>query len=139
MEDMTTEKKLQLVQQIRTRQNRNQYDLSARERILYGYTSSNITPLSCRKSYAENTYATNFTSPVCSDEKSTSESLKFRSALACMLLLFAILFDYFKIAPVGIEMKQIFQIIAADYQNNMTEFVETMTGENVIDRPSKNG
>lgn len=118
MDDITVEKKMQLVQQIRSQHNRNQYDLSARERILHGYS-------------------VDFTSPVGSDEKSTSESLKFRSALAVMLLLFSILFDYFKIAPVGIEMNQIFQMIAADYQKNVSEYVETMTRESVSNSPSQ--
>lgn len=39
-ENITVEKKLQLVQQLRSQYNRNLYDLNNRERILYGKESS---------------------------------------------------------------------------------------------------
>ena len=43
MSDVTMDQKLQLVQQVRARYHEDQFDLSNRERILYG--RSDITPV----------------------------------------------------------------------------------------------
>lgn len=40
------------------------------------------------------------------------ESFKYRSAIAVMLLVFAIIFDVLGLKPFGIEMEQIFETIA---------------------------
>ena len=39
MSNVTTEQKLQLVQQVRSRYHEDQYDMSNRERLLYGRSS----------------------------------------------------------------------------------------------------
>lgn len=110
MDDITMEKKMKLVQQIRNQYNQNQHDLSNREQILYE------------------------TSTINSDEGVVAaESLKLRSALAVMLLLFTILFDLMGITPAGIEMQKVFETIAADYQENITAFVDAMTEENILE------
>ena len=117
MDDITTEKKLELIHQIRSQHNKNQYDLSNREHILYGKTS----------------YRTTVDREIVPEEIATSESLKFRSVLAGMLLVFAILFDYFGVQPGGMQMQQIFNMIAADYQENVSSFINTMSTENFLE------
>ncbi len=98
MSNINTEQKLQIVQQIRSQYNQNKYDMSNRERILYHKTTTN--------EYA----------PISS---SGNESLKSRFALSVIIFIFVILFDFFKINPAGIEMQQIFDVIATDYQENI--------------------
>lgn len=122
MDDITMEKRLELVQQVRSQYHQNQYDLSNRERILYGRTS--------RKSSAERDAA----SPdmALSDSKTpegagTSGSLRLRAVLAGALVLAVILADRFGLRPAGMEMNQIFQLLSEDYQENVEEFVETLT------------
>lgn len=114
MTDISTEQKLQLVQQIRSQYNKNQYDMSNRERILYGRTSGNTSNIA---SYPEKQY--NFATEYSVNDiekKASSESFKMRCILAAMLVVFALLFDVLEIKPLGIEMEQIFQIIA---ENNI--------------------
>ncbi len=122
MDDTTIEKKLQLVQQIRSQYNRNQYDMSNRERILYG--RGDVKQLI--------TDANN------NEEILVSESFKIRSVLAALLFIMVVVFDMFEITPAGIEMKQVFNIIAADYQENMTAFMDAMTEESILE-PQMNG
>ena len=44
MSNVTTEQRLRLIQQVRSRYHENQYDLSNRERILYGKSFTGETP-----------------------------------------------------------------------------------------------
>lgn len=114
MNEITTEQKIQLVQQIRNQNSQNRYDMSARERILYGSTppvaSSNITDTDNNKLIA-------------------SESLKCRGAIAAMLLIFAIVFEIMGVKLFGMEMEQIFTYISADYVDDVQEYVETMVNK----------
>ncbi len=111
MNDITMEKKLQLVQQIRSQYHQNQYDLSNREQILYGKIREEPK------------------------ETGTSESLKLRCAVAIVGFLFVILLDSRGISLFGLNMEQVFTYIAADYRESVTEFVETITGKIAIDSP----
>lgn len=134
MEDNTTiEKKLQLVKQIRSQYNQNQYDLSNREQILYGRASYKTPSASQSDSFHDIAHHGEASTINSSEDTSVaSESLKLRSALAAMLFVFAVLFDLLGVAPGGIKMKQVFEVIAADYQENMTAFVDAMTEENIL-------
>lgn len=109
MEDTSTEKKLQLVHQIRSQYHKNQFDMSNRERILYG------------SSYTFDTTPINTAMDIENNTTYSSQSLKFRSAVAIMLLLFSILFDTLHIKPAGIEMKEIFNMIESDYLKNIQD------------------
>lgn len=135
MEDNTTiEKKLQLVKQIRSQYNQNQYDLSNREQILYGRASYKAPSVSQSDSFHD---IVRRGEPAAinngmGDTAVASESLKLRSALAVMLFVFAVLFDLLGVAPAGVKMQQVFEVIAADYQENMTAFVDAMTEENIL-------
>lgn len=113
MEEISTEQKLQLVQQIRSQYNRNRYDMNHREQILYGRTSFLKERLSTSETEA--------------DVVLTSVSLKFRCALAALLFIFAVVSDFFGIEPLGLEMQQIFTYIAADYRESMSAYVETLS------------
>ena len=136
MEDNTTiEKKLQLVKQIRSQYNQNQYDLSNREQILYGRTSYKTPSLSRGDTFHDITHGDEASS-INGTEDTTlaSGSLKVRSMLAVMLVVFAILFDLLGVAPGGVKMQQVFNAIAADYQENMTAFVDAVTEENILSK-----
>lgn len=112
MEEISTEQKLQLVQQIRSQYNRNRYDMNHREQILYGRTSL---------------LKESSTSEAEADVALTSVSLKFRCALAALLFIFTVVSDFFGIKPLGLEMQQIFKYIAADYRESMIDYVETLS------------
>lgn len=129
MEEISTEQKLQLVQQIRSQYNKNRYDMSNREQILYGRTSGMAAALSYGNSYQEKTFRSENSVSTDSEpiDVTTSESLKFRCAIAAMLFIFAVVFDLFGVKPCGLEMEQIFASIAADYQENVKEYMETVT------------
>lgn len=137
MEDNTTiEKKLQLVKQIRSQYNQNQCDLSNREQILYGRISCK-TSLGSQNDSFHKIVRHGETTAINDAEDTTvsaSESLKLRSVLAAILFLFAILFDLFGVQPAGVKMQQVFEVIAADYQENMTAFVDAVTEENILSR-----
>lgn len=111
MDDITTEQKLQLVQQIRSQYHKNQYDMSNRERILYGHHNE-------QASFTDNT-----------ESNTVSESLKFRCILAVMLFMVVILFDQFGIKPFGMNMQQVFDVFAEDYRESMNEIAQTISSE----------
>lgn len=112
MADITTEQKLQLVQQIRSQYHKNQYDMSNRERILYGRsTKLNYEPSDKTYSHQEQASFTENT-----DCKTVSEFFRLRCILAVILFVFTILFDRLDINPAGIEMQQVFDAIAVDYK-----------------------
>uniref|UniRef100_UPI0040576159 hypothetical protein n=1 Tax=Acetatifactor sp. TaxID=1872090 RepID=UPI0040576159 len=129
MEEITTEQKLQLVQQIRDQYNKNRYDMSNREQILYGRTSGMPAPISYGNVHHEQAFsAENYVSIDTTETNTTaSESLKFRCAVAAMLFVFAVVFDLLGVMPLGLKMEQLFTYIAADYQDYVTEYVETLT------------
>lgn len=128
MEEISTEQKLQLVQQIRSQYNRNRYDMNHREQILYGRTSS-TAGLSQMNSYNKMSFQKEklSTTEAEADVTLTSVSLKFRCALAALLFIFAVISDFFGIKPLGLEMQQIFTYIAADYREYVSDYVETLS------------
>lgn len=118
MEDITIEKKLQLVQQIKNQYHQNQYDMAKREQILYG------------NGYRQDYYDQNIKTPE-ENDVSSSGSLRLRAFLAGLLLAGVILCDRLGISPAGMEMNQVFQLLSVDYQENVDEFISTLSQQNI--------
>ena len=113
MGDTTMEKKLRLVKQIRTRYNTAQYDLSNRERILYGRVSRPAEALPGREE-----------EDVPGQAPASTFSLRL---LAAVLLLAAVIaMDRNGIQAAGITAEGIFQAISADYVGQIEAWASQM-------------
>lgn len=122
MDDITMEKKLRMVQQIRSQYHQNRYDLSNREQILYGRTSE--------RSYAD--YSEPLSDTTVQEDALPHGSFRLRAALAGILFMAVIVFDRLGLNPAGVEMKNVFQVIAEDYRENVDAFVSTLSSENIL-------
>lgn len=111
MSDISMEKKLELVQQIRSQYHKNQYDMQNREQILYG------------RSFSREGNDT-VSGEALSEQGNTSFKLRFAAALA--LLAGVILLDMSGRNIAGISMDKVFQAISTDYYKEVEEFVETL-------------
>ncbi len=107
MDDVSTEKRLRLLKQIRARYREDQMDLSNRERILYGRSSR---PL------AEDPDLFLEDPP---EQTEPNTSFRIRLALAAGLLGLAILMDMKGTSVAGITSENIFQAISADFQETI--------------------
>lgn len=111
MSDTTMEKKLALIKQVRSSHDRNQFDLTNRERILYGKTSS--------RSYLQNEfYDTPYKNP---DEIEDTGMVffKLRFMIAAILLAAIILLDIRGGSFAGITAGEMFDAIARDYTSEI--------------------
>lgn len=143
MSEIPMKKKMELVHQVRSQYHRNQSDLMSREQILYGNrkigknaksTQSNagikgndsIKGNDDRKdnNSIDSNGSVNSINSVNSIE-GIENTLKFRLALAGILLLLVILFDISEKSFVGISTEQLFQTIGMDYGTMMEQWVET--------------
>lgn len=124
MSDITMEQKLQLVQQVRSRYHENQSDLSSRERILYGKTGAAPGRAGYPPPY-EDTYGNSFDGSIPEDSPFTFFRLRF--LLAMVLLALVILMDKNDIDVAGISSEKIFEMISADYESKIEEWVEAMS------------
>jgi len=106
MNDIPVEKKLELVQQVRSQYRRNQSDLMNREQILYG---RNISQERIGREYLK------------TEEQPKEEGILLdntfciRLALSCVLLITFILLDQTGKGIAGIHTDQIAQVIASDF------------------------
>lgn len=117
MSDVTMEQKLKLVKQIRSRYNEDQYDLSNRERILYGKTSRPVDSLAERPQQE-------------ADADKPVSSFRFRIFLAVLLLAAVIVMDKNGTKIAGITAEEIFQAISADYEDAIDQWAEALAVEN---------
>ena len=120
MGDVTMDQKLRLVQQVRSRYLENQYDLSNRERILYGRTS--MAP--------ETRYDYPYRDMYGEPREPTGGSISFfklRFLVALFLLAVVIFMDKSGIKLAGITTEEIFQAISADYDEKIEEWVEAFS------------
>ncbi len=102
MEEISTEQKLQLVQQIRNQHQSNQYDMYHRERVLYDKMPGAVAE---------------------SDANTGGmEYRRFRGAIAALLFIFTIVFDLFGVQPFGYAMEEVFGVIAVDYREEVETF-----------------
>lgn len=122
MSDMTVEKKLALVQQIRSTYNRNQYDLTNRERILYGRSSVHSEPeLSYRDSFRTGAVEESFPQDTYTEGVSF---FKLRLLLAAVLFLGVVLWDQKGSTLAGITADWVFDAIAADYTMMINDLMD---------------
>lgn len=113
MSDTTIEKKLALVQQIRSTYNKNQYDLTNRERILYGRsTVRNYPPLSYKDSFREDAVEEDFPQDAGTEG---AGFFKLRLLLAAVLFLGVVLWDKNGGTLAGLSADWVFEAISADY------------------------
>lgn len=116
MSDITVEKKMQLIQQVRSQYNRNQNDLMNRERILYGRTST--------------IYNDNEQPVISSQEKEgmvVHGTFRLRFFLSVVLVVAVVIFDKNNTSLFGITTNQIFESIAKDF--GVTEWSRNLPGE----------
>lgn len=111
MRDTAAERKLELVQQIRSRYDEDMYDLNSRERILYGRES--IRP---REPYGN----------VPDDGEAPQSSFRLRFLLAVLLFAAVVTIDTNQAAPWGITAEKIYQVISADYEAKLEEWAGTL-------------
>ncbi len=117
MSDVTMDQKLQLVQQVRARYHEDQFDLSNRERILYG--RSDITPV---RTQSGNPYG-----ELMPPAEGPVSFFRIRFFIAALLLTVVILMDKNGIAVAGITADKIFQAISDDYEEKITQWAETLS------------
>lgn len=122
MSDITMEKKLELVQQIRSQYHKNQYDMSNREQILYGRTSNREEYMQAAEpgGYGGYNLAGSFTATgrqASAESNASAGTLSFRLRLLLALVLLAgvIVLDKNGTKIAGIAMEEVFQAISADY------------------------
>lgn len=120
MRDVTTEQRLRLVQQVRSRYHENQYDLSNRERILYGKSFVRETPEDLQQGNPD------------TDLKPIS-SFKLRLMIAILLGAAVISMDRNNAKIAGITSEQIYQAISADFEENIEKMVTAMSQDTVTD------
>lgn len=120
MRDVTTEQRLRLVQQVRSRYHENQYDLSNRERILYGKSFVRETPEGFQQEIPD------------TDPKPVS-SFKLRLMIAILLGAAVISMDRNNAKIAGITSEQIYQAISADFEENIEKMVAAMSQDTIPD------
>lgn len=117
MNDTTMEQKLQLVQQVRSRYQEDQFDLSNRERILYGRTSMMPDRASYSDPYREGQIP----------EEQMPSSFRIRLFLAVFLVLTVIIMDKNDMELAGITSEKIYEVISADYEDVLETWVEALS------------
>lgn len=121
MNDTTMEQKLQLVQQIRSRYQENQYDMSNRERILYGKTS--IVP-------ERDGYVSSYSDPYREGQMPVDQapsSFRIRLFLAVFLVMAVIIMDKNDMTLAGITSEKVYEVISADYEEVLETWVEALS------------
>lgn len=117
MSEITTEQRLQLVQQIREIYRNNKYDMRCREQILYGNQDT-----CCDKSdYDKADY------DAYSQEQLPASSLKGRMILAFLVFMAIVILNENGIKIAGITSNKIIEMISADYEAKVNTWVETIS------------
>ena len=122
MSDATMEQKLRLVQQVRSRYQEDQYDLSNRERILYGRTSISPDRAARYGSYYDDYYQEG-----AMPGGGEASSFRLRLFLAMFLVMLVIVMDVNGIAVAGITTEKIYEVISADYGEVLETWVEAIS------------
>lgn len=109
MSEISTENRLRLIKQIRSRYHEDRCDLSNREQILYGQSSR--PPRDTYEDFPEE-----------ADGAGSVSSFGLRFLVAAALVCLVILMDIRGIDFAGVTADKIFQAISADYQEKLTEW-----------------
>ncbi len=120
MNDATMEQKLRLVQQVRSRYQEDQYDLSNRERILYGRSGVSL---------GRQGYASVYDDPYQDDMPFQGEvsSFRLRLFIAMFLAIMVIVMDTNHMTVAGITTEKIYEVISADYEDVLETVVEAIS------------
>lgn len=125
MSEISMEQKLQLVQQVRSRYHEDRYDLSNRERLLYGKTSL-MPDRQEYPAYRNTPYEDTYGQAPLSGESPLS-FFRVRFVIAGLLLAAVIIMDRNGINVAGITTDKIYEMISADYEEKIEEWVEAMS------------
>lgn len=109
MSEVSTEKRLRLLKQIRSRYNEDQFDLNNRERILYG-----------RSSRPSDRYEEPLEDGLTPDGQPSF--FRLRLAIAVGLVGLVILMDMRGVSLAGITADKIFQAISADFEERIEQW-----------------
>ncbi|MDR0948168.1 MAG: hypothetical protein LBM69_01465 [Lachnospiraceae bacterium] len=117
MSDVTVDKKLQLVQQVRSAHHQNQSDLQKRERILYGQAS--------QPKYASETLETaQMDAYAGTDElRMPVSTFKIRLLIALFLLFGILVWDITGRVIFGFTADQVFSHLKEDYSQKALEWI----------------
>lgn len=122
MRDITVEKKMELMRQIRDRYQQDRYDMFHRERVLYGRT----TPIPAESGI-----------PLEEDDMEgdgeSFQTFPLRMLLAVGLFLLIIVCDMSGRSFLGIQASQCFSAISADYESSISAWVDAASGQTVSD------
>lgn len=116
MRDVNTEQRLRLIQQVRSRYHEDQYDLSSRERILYGRSFTRDTPDRAEQE-----------GDAGDDTRQPFSSFRLRLVIAVLLGAAVISMDRNHIKIAGITSEQIYQAISADFEENIEKIAAAMS------------
>ncbi len=108
MSSIPTEKKMELVHQVRSQYNQNQYDLSNRERILYGHSTARP-----QEDYQDRWAG--YAPADDQDQEPPVSTFRLRLLLALAIGIGFILLDGYDMKVAGISTEQVFEAIAVDY------------------------
>ncbi len=114
MSDIPVSKKLELIQQIRSRYQQDRYDMFHREKLLYGRT----TPLPVDNGDMKEGTVGEY------DEEEHFSTLPLRTLLAVGLFLLIIVCDMSGKSFMGIQPGQCFSAISADYESSIAKWVD---------------
>ena len=120
MSNISTEQKLQLIRQVRSQHSRDQSDLMARERILYGRTGD------------YHSFSADIPDPAIADPAAAPKGRSLfgiRLLAALVLLVLFILLDRNDSPFLGVSTSEVFHIIENDYYKQLEEWIhETQNG-----------
>ncbi|MBQ2803367.1 MAG: hypothetical protein IJF07_05660 [Lachnospiraceae bacterium] len=135
MGEISVEKKLELVNQIRSRHRQNQSDLMNREQILYGRSTPMRNEYPSHREYSLGGEYRIADSNLKEDTEGivSDDSFKLRFTLAAALFITLILLDISGKSFAGISTKQMFQMIETDYEEAIDAWVENVTLENSLE------
>ena len=129
MSEVSMEQKLQLIRQVRSRYHEDRYDLSNRERLLYG--RSGYIPdgrAEYPATYEDAPYKDTYGEMPLSGN-SPFAFLRLRFLVAALLLAAVIIMDKNGLDVAGITTEKIYEMISADYEEKIEEWGETMSGK----------
>lgn len=117
MNRTTTEQKLQLIQQIRSRYRENRHDMYNREQILYG-----------RSSYPPDDSVFPEDGGEITEPEVPFSGFRLRLFLAALLFVALVVMDVNKLQIAGITSDRIMEVISVDYESRLEQWMETFSG-----------
>ena len=125
MSDFSVEKKLELVNQVRSTYHQNQSDLMNREMLLYGRTYPKKEEATIEYDRQREYY--NHTHQESEEGIFRDGTAKIRWMLAAVFLMTVILFDRNGKCIAGISMERVFAMIETDYEESVDTLIEAMS------------